>query len=198
MEVLIARELLRHDSPAARAMFENDADYERYVEGRERHAVDLAEGIANKDWEAVLSDLGHVGRGLAFSMLGSHMETAVLHRLLGEWWNITEAVPPSQSLPLFRRAHEVGLVSDSTETLPSGELVVFRGVRTPRHRLGISWTLKPETAEFFATRYGRSGVVYRARIASSDVLAYFNERAEAEVIVDPADLRHIERWTRGA
>lgn len=73
-------------------------------------------------------------------------------------------------------------------------VTVYRGV-TPyngKNIRALSWTLEPRTAEWFANRFGEEGTVYEATIDKSHILALFNGRNEAEVIVDPKYLRDIE------
>ena len=54
---------------------------------------------------------------------------------------------------------------------------------------GISWTLKKEVAEFFANSYPRNfstnemkKVVYEMTIKKNDIVAFFNDRDEFEII----------------
>lgn len=73
------------------------------------------------------------------------------------------------------------------------DLISWRGVRSrrPGNVEALSWTLNKKTAEWFAHRFGRDGTVYEAQIDRDQILAVFNSRNEAEVIVDPNYLRDV-------
>jgi hypothetical protein len=74
-------------------------------------------------------------------------------------------------------------------------ITVFRGgTGDPRLvAMGMSWTLSRETADFFAykwpARWGNqeAPVVLRREVDRDDVAAYFNDRAECEVVVSHDD-----------
>ena len=74
-------------------------------------------------------------------------------------------------------------------------VTVYRGV-TSNNLDGVealSWSLSPEKAEWFATRFSSiKGRVYSATIHKNDIFAYFGQRGEQEVIVDPDYLENIE------
>ena len=75
----------------------------------------------------------------------------------------------------------------------SDEIEIYRGVteKNKDNILAMSWTMKQETAEWFATRFKGKGKVYRAKIRKEDILAVFLGRNESEVIVDPKNLKEI-------
>lgn len=81
-------------------------------------------------------------------------------------------------------------------------LTVYRGV-TPHNAdnlKGLSWTLNPEAAEWFANRFDEEGTVYEAQIEKSHIYAYFSSRNESEIIVDPkylTDITEYEEPTNG-
>lgn len=69
-------------------------------------------------------------------------------------------------------------------------LMIFRGV-TPYNEKNVqkalSWTVNPETARWFASRFNSdgSGKIYCQTVRKSDVLAFFNTRNESEVLIKP-------------
>ena len=73
-------------------------------------------------------------------------------------------------------------------------MTVYRGVTSVnRSRVhAMSWTLNPETAKWFAHRFGENGTVYEAKIQKAHILALFNGRNESEIVVDPSFLMNIE------
>lgn len=70
---------------------------------------------------------------------------------------------------------------------------VYRGTQTSRAKVrGLSWTLNLEKAEWFASRWGKGGVVYGAVIPKWAIYYYTNERGEQEVVLNPYKLEQIK------
>ena len=86
---------------------------------------------------------------------------------------------------------------DAEELLQLQELddtvTIYRGVTSHNHTNinALSWTLDRDKAEWFAHRFGEEGTVYEAQIDKEHILALFNGRNEAEVIIDPRHLKNI-------
>jgi hypothetical protein len=128
--------------------------------------------------------------------------------LLTEWWTMTEAWSGDEGLRagmlgLLRRVSPL-CVTDEGEMEPSGVLTIYRGNLGEDARLGHSWSLDLETAQKFAQMansprgmflgmYREDGVpsVWRALVNSHDILGYFNDRGEREIVVDPATLLDV-------
>lgn len=72
-------------------------------------------------------------------------------------------------------------------------VTIYRGVTSYNadNVYALSWSLEYEKADWFAHRFNEDGTVYRARIDKKNILAFFNGRSEAEVIVDPKDLTEV-------
>ncbi len=72
------------------------------------------------------------------------------------------------------------------------EITIYRGmteIELQQKDFGISWTLKKEVAEFFAQKYWRNlstdqykKTVHKLTIDKSQVIAFFNDRDEFEII----------------
>lgn len=75
------------------------------------------------------------------------------------------------------------------------EVVVYRGVKPNAKVKALSWTLSHDTAKWFADRFEKNGIVYRARIKKEDILAYFDGCGESEIVVRPSKLHKIEQVT---
>ena len=80
------------------------------------------------------------------------------------------------------------------------EITIYRGMTIAEFEskeFGISWSLKKEVAEFFANKYmrnfstkGEKTKVHKLKISKDQILAYFNERNEHEIIyIQRANLR---------
>jgi len=64
------------------------------------------------------------------------------------------------------------------------KITVWRGC-TKRNKDGVSWTLSEDKANFFAYRFGKTGqeFVRKRVVRKQDVLAYFADRKEFEVLI---------------
>lgn len=71
-------------------------------------------------------------------------------------------------------------------------IAVYRGVKPGAKVKALSWTTDKKVARWFADRYEKNGKVYMAVIDKKDVLAYFLNRNEYEVVVNYNKLKHIE------
>lgn len=121
---------------------------------------------------------------------------------LREAWLMTEFPNADPNLTLaekvryFRKADPKILMSKSDYarflSLPD-EIVVYRGINRKGSYKGLSWTTDRERAEWFASRWKINSAVYKATIAKADVLAYFGERDEEEIVLDSRKLKNIEK-----
>lgn len=123
-------------------------------------------------------------------------------QILCDVWIQTEAphsdpnFSTSDLVKLFKKADPAFLMKEDEYECFEGlddTLTVYRGV-TPHNAdnlKGLSWTLNPKTAEWFANRFGEDGTVYEAQIAKAHIYAYFSSRGESEIIVDPRYLTDI-------
>lgn len=100
-----------------------------------------------------------------------------------------------EAASLFSHANKNYLMNSKEQSyyanLPE-ELIVYRGVSQGRNPNGLSWTSNYETAKWFANRFDKKGVIYEAHIKKSEILAYFNERGEDEIVVLPKRKKIIE------
>lgn len=169
----------------------------------EQKRVLLAEAHASRDWKRVF---WLYERPYRMSMLGSFYETGditldELRDVLPGVWIDTEFPHSFGALPrtLFTAT---GFLTDAPSVfaaLPE-TLTIYRGSRAhirPSAR-EISWTLARGCAEKFARRLGRrDGAVWRGDVKKSDVLAYFEGRGEAEVVVTPRRITNLHTTTTG-
>ena len=123
-------------------------------------------------------------------------------KILGDAWVRSENpngdanVTKKELLSMFKKADKKSLMTEEDykrwERLDD-TLTVYRGVTSynAKNIKALSWTLDEKTAEWFAHRFGEDGTVYEAQIKKEDIYAYFGERCESEVIVDPKGLMDI-------
>lgn len=110
--------------------------------------------------------------------------------------NYDPNLPKSRLLAMFRAADPKLLMSDSERKVFSeldNTVTVYRGVRSARSDglNALSWTLSRETTVWFASRYGRQGKVYEAKIEKQHILALFLNKNESEVILNPKHLMDV-------
>lgn len=77
------------------------------------------------------------------------------------------------------------------------ELTIYRGNSSESTDISkaMSWSLKPRVAAKFVGRdFSSAGVIYKAHINREDVIDYFDNRDEAEVICFPEDLKGIVKF----
>lgn len=139
-------------------------------------------------------------------------DDAVVRSLIEEHWSSTEAWSADTRLRetmygLLRRSAPIRVLGEPERPLPAGTLTVYRGNLGERP-CGGSWTLDRATAEHFASMamsprgmflgmYREDGVpsIWRATCDSEDVLGYFDDRGEREVVVEPGALDDVELVT---
>ena len=123
-------------------------------------------------------------------------------KILGDAWVRSENpngdanVSKRELLSMFKQADKKALMTEEDykrwESLDD-TLTVYRGVTShnAKNIKALSWALDEKTAEWFAHRFDENGTIYEAQINKKDVYAYFGERGESEVIVDPKGLQNI-------
>lgn len=99
-------------------------------------------------------------------------------------------VSTSKLLSMFRSADpRILMTSEEYKKLSTLEnpITIYRGVTSynSSNVHAMSWTLDEKVAEWFASRFGEQGTVYKAQIEKAHVLALFLGRSESEVVVDP-------------
>ena len=87
----------------------------------------------------------------------------------------------------FQYANKKALMDEEEykiwEKIPQ-KITLWRGVATGREKKGFSWTDNRETAEWFANRWHRGGIIYEIKANKADVFAYFS--GEKEYVINPS------------
>jgi hypothetical protein len=161
----------------------------------ERERAGFARAADEGDYSTALSRLGSglVADGIVeLDEVYGPLTDDELRAVLSEHWTRTDAPGDAVGalLALFWRAE---YVSDTEHQL-EGELTIYRATFGDDPRGGISWSLSEAKARWFAERLSDAdATIWRANVEASDVLGYFVEREEDEVVVDPGTLRKLER-----
>ncbi len=128
--------------------------------------------------------------------LGRFFTPEQLRQLIGDWWTQIEypsqiALRQPQVLDLFRAAGFVANPADVAQ--PTEVLTVYRGVQGEGSPRGLSWTTELDRAVWFARRWPflPLGTVWAAEVPPKHVLGIFHNREEAEVVVNPRNLRNL-------
>lgn len=108
-------------------------------------------------------------------------------------------VSKTKLIKMFNKADKHFLMDEDDlhtyNNLPE-QITVYRGFSNRHNRTnikhGLSWTTNLETAEWFANRLSDNGFIFKATALKKDVLAYFNNRNEYEIVIDPNKLINIE------
>jgi len=100
---------------------------------------------------------------------------------LAGWRSIWQTDIPDRHLVMSEEDQEV------YRALPSS-FEVYRGVQEGGTDDGLSWTLSREKAQWFADRFKGNGHVLTRIAQKSDVLAYFGNRDESEIVILPENL----------
>ncbi len=125
--------------------------------------------------------------------------------LLSDGWILSENpnqdinVSKLELVQMFKEADRIVLMDEDERAVFSrlgNRVTIYRGVTSYNEKSvkGLSWTLSQERAEWFATRFGEEGTVYKAEIDKAHILAYFGGRGEAEIVVEPKHLQNIQVW----
>jgi hypothetical protein len=146
-------------------------------------------------WEECLWTMPRPYRPEALTIVEFQLSDCDYWRLLGELWTDTEFPGRQQALWLYlfsssRPGREQLMESHDLahyQALPR-EVTLYRGAR-PRWARGLSWTLSIEVGARFARRFNfERGRIYRATVERSQIMAYFSDRDEDEIVIDPRRL----------
>lgn len=111
--------------------------------------------------------------------------------------NMDRNLNKEKLLSMFRQADKTELMDEreiqALEEMDE-EITIYRGVTSLNAKKirALSWTTNYETAYWFAHRFGEDGTVYEAHIKKAHIFAFFDQRNESEVIIDPKYLRDIQ------
>lgn len=133
--------------------------------------------ISNDDWHSLVRDVW--------------IDSENLWQHYDEWLEVFENVDGQRLMTDEEKARLAAL----PDTVP-----IYRGATLEVNEEGLSWTLDPSRARWFARRFNHKGdgVVIHASVAREAIVALFEGRSEDEVIVLPEDytIGHYEELGR--
>jgi hypothetical protein len=161
----------------------------------------LATAIKERDWHAYVFAYERAYRFDAIRTIiqDSHATIDDLWPVVADTWSDSENIYQcaGEWLDLWRRPsarkHEAMSEEDhSTWKSFPDVLTIYRGVNCSEEweafeaiSFGLSWTLDREKAVWFANRGSEKPFIAKRTIKKSDCFAYFSDRQEQEVIIDP-------------
>lgn len=126
---------------------------------------------------------------LAFPYLTKRERSEIMHEVWISVENINNNVNVSQMeiLKMLRKCNLKYLMGSENyevyENLPD-TFTVYRGLQENAQEDGLSWTLSKDVAEWFASRFENNGEIIEKTVHKTEVIAYFNDREEEEIILD--------------
>lgn len=151
---------------------------------------DLDKALEEKNYNRVVYLHERPYRLQAFIQIAKYLSDEKYWSLLASIWTDTENA--WQNLDEWRKLFNSSRpkrqrLMDRDEVLAYDSLPdtvkIYRGCQKGINKDGISWTLKRDKAEWFATRFSKDGVVLEKEIQKKDIIAVFTNRNEFEVIV---------------
>lgn len=177
---------IRHPLVYQVPLFSNGSANAYYLQKKK----DLETALAEKNYSRVVYLHERPYRLYAFTQIAKHLDDAKYWSLLSSIWTDTENA--WQNLDEWRRLFNSNRpkryrLMDRDEILAYDSLPetvkVYRGCQKGINEDGISWTLKRDKAQWFATRFSKDGVVLEKEISKRDIIAVFTNRNEFEVII---------------
>jgi hypothetical protein len=147
--------------------------------------IDVLLIILNKPWYMTFLKL--TNELLSKEDLGRFLGSAWIHE---EYPNRDSNVSHEELVDWFEKADKNTLMDEQEleqyHLLKSLKITVYRGVNEKGKANGLSWTTDYDKALWFSKRYdGGNQRVYQMTITNPDnILAYFGNRGESEVIVN--------------
>lgn len=177
-------------------IFDNQDKYEMWLTERKEYF-----NSCNDAYEISLS-IRKSYRLTFFKYVHQYLSAEPFAHILREAWIRAEMISSDINVSMrelvswFKKADKRYLMNNEERKLlselPNGVLI-YRGVGSEDYKYGMSWTLSFERAKWFAERFGSSTqVVYKALVQKQDILAYFADRGEDEVVVDPDVLKKCD------
>jgi len=151
--------------------------------------------VATRDWGGALDLASSFWRFDLFVYLAPYMTRDEHREQLAQIWPSCDISSWRWKLVALTYLRQVGYIGDLPR--PDTELLVYRGVYNPRHRLGLSWSTNIKTARHFVRPHGprrhRPVFVYSAVAPPDAFLGGFGVRDEAEYIVHPSLLTDVKQ-----
>lgn len=98
----------------------------------------------------------------------------------------------TKMIKFMKMAEKSLVLPDDIDKLSDDSVItIYRGVKENDYK-GLSWTIDKNTAIWFAKRFSNVDCyVFTGQLKKKDIIAYFNNRDEAEIVCDYRKIKHI-------
>ena len=112
--------------------------------------------------------------------------------LLPEIMQVPERADEQVFYQIMKMAEKSLVLPDDIDKLSDDSVItIYRGVKENDYK-GLSWTIDKNTAIWFAKRFSNGDCyVFTGQLKKKDIIAYFNNRDEAEIVCDYRKIKHI-------
>jgi hypothetical protein len=183
-----------------------------HIESRRRLQADITAAVRKGDWEQALMLAGSSSRPTVLKRLWPRlnldqktlaMELAVANGDLLHRQRAFFVAALAELKAAKRRVYDSDMARRVFRELPD-RIRIFRGTvkqEADGRLYGVCWTLKSETARWFASQQERfrhheaQPAILTATIARDDICGLLVERQESEVVICPADCTDITDGT---
>lgn len=187
--------------------------WEQMREGRAHKAALMRQWRADGDYRQMLVMTSSEERAGIFAEIADRLTDEEAAVLLTDFWSVTEAWSGDEKLRetmygLLARVAPLVVPGDDGRPLPERDVyTIYRGNlgETPGPYTS-SWSLDPKIAERFANmamsprgmflgmhRPDGNPTVWSAQVSREQILGYFDDRAEQEIVVRGTDLRDLQK-----
>lgn len=167
------------------------------MDGRKKIAKRIAEYRQQKNWQSFFITLDGHERQEAFQDVYEEMSPEDYWKNLGEiiqgecLYNdelkklLTNKSKDLSLRHLMMPEEDKAILNNLSKTFS-----IYRGADESNPGQGWSWSLSKQIAYFFAKRF-KKGIVIKGKCAKEDIIAYFNDRKEQEIVIPYNKVRNI-------
>jgi len=185
------------------------------AQGRKKMDQLRQKKLRDKDFAGYLFTFSHDERFDSFLKIIPKLSAKEYWELLRELWMMAEVIEPDRTtwlrlLQSKRSGREFLMTKGERGALAKmpDRIEIWRGCGHAAGVRGLSWTLDMERAKMFASyacqgrrlylaasSCGSTPIVARAICGKAHVLAFFKERSEAEIVINPKKLKEVQTFS---
>lgn len=168
-------------------IFKNKKEFNALINQLETN-IDMA-----NSFEDILRMINMPYQLLFFKINNNYISKESYNNCLKDIWCNTEFpnadvnVSTDESLTMFKNSKKKLIMNKAEllklKSLPD-EVTIYRGTHKKNNFKALSWTDDYQSALWFARRFNDNGYVLQATIKKENIIAFFNNRNEKELIVD--------------
>lgn len=179
-------------------IFEDSEKYEKWLKQTEDYINKI------DSWDSILLMIRKPYRLAYFKYVNTFLSSKDFAEMLITCWLEADFVSndvnvsKEEVISWFMKADKKYLMNNDEQQILKempDHVKIYRGVGEAKYKNGFSWTLNLEIAKFFAKRFagaGKKTYIYECIIDKGEILCYTDARGEAEVIVNPKNLKKYD------